>query len=248
MSFFLKKNAKVVLKYQYPEVETLFKEDLKTVAFFCKMLQPEMSPMMEEMERQFLTEFDFAREGWGKCWELCMCVSQNFCFVSAGRNWRGGAKEIRRKERAHSASVPQSVLPTRLRHGAFGRRKGAFRCFRQVLLLIQCVLKLVDGFRRVYGQMAKDQGMTLEEMQSKREKEGKAQVSGLQLTAYRAMLSMRNFAANVYNYSLGWVLPNIPISTLPPNHVSLFFGSFLFFDMMMLEILFLLLFRSYFLI
>jgi hypothetical protein len=231
----LKTNAKVVLKYQYPEVETLFKEDLKTVAFFCKMLQPEMSPMMEEMERQFLTEFDFAREGWGNCCACVVCAffSQKFCIVSAGRNWRGGAKEIRRKERAHSASVPQSVLSTRLRHGAFGRRKGAFQCCRQVLFLIQCGLKLVDGFRRVYGQMAKDQGMTLEEMQSKREKEGKAQVSGLQLTAYRAMLSLRNFAANAYNYSLGWVLPNIPISTLPPNHVRFFclcLFSFSFFE------------------
>lgn len=55
---------RVVIKVQYEEVEELFMEDLRTVKYFCKLLQPEFLPMMEEMERQFLTEFDFRREGW----------------------------------------------------------------------------------------------------------------------------------------------------------------------------------------
>ncbi len=55
---------RVVIKFQYPEVEELFNEDLETVALFCRLLQPEMTPMMDEMARQFKTEFDFAREGW----------------------------------------------------------------------------------------------------------------------------------------------------------------------------------------
>jgi hypothetical protein len=59
----LRNGARVVLKVQYPEVEELFKDDLNTVATFCRYLQPEFTPIMEEMERRFMTEFDFAREG-----------------------------------------------------------------------------------------------------------------------------------------------------------------------------------------
>jgi len=56
---------RVVIKYQYPEVERLFTQDLETVQTFCRLLQPEFSPMLEEMSRQFKTEFDFVREAWG---------------------------------------------------------------------------------------------------------------------------------------------------------------------------------------
>jgi predicted unusual protein kinase regulating ubiquinone biosynthesis (AarF/ABC1/UbiB family) len=61
---------RVVIKFQYPEVEELFHEDLETVALFCRLLQPEMSPMMDEMARQFKTEFDFAREASGDLCEI----------------------------------------------------------------------------------------------------------------------------------------------------------------------------------
>lgn len=50
----LRNGDRVVVKVQYPEVEQLFMEDLQTVKTFCSLLQPEMSPMLEEVRTRAL--------------------------------------------------------------------------------------------------------------------------------------------------------------------------------------------------
>lgn len=54
----LKNGDQVVIKVQYEEVEQLFMEDLKTVKDFCKLLQPEYVPMLDEMERSVIFRVD----------------------------------------------------------------------------------------------------------------------------------------------------------------------------------------------
>ena len=53
----------VVLKVQHPEVESYFRGDVRTIKWFCKIAQPEHVKALEELEKQFMTEFDYREEG-----------------------------------------------------------------------------------------------------------------------------------------------------------------------------------------
>jgi len=53
---------RVVVKCQYPEVEALFRGDVNTAKTFAKVALPEHVPALNEIERQFATEFDYRRE------------------------------------------------------------------------------------------------------------------------------------------------------------------------------------------
>jgi aarF domain-containing kinase len=53
----------VVVKVQYPEVESFFRGDVQTIKWFCKVAQPEHVKALEEIEKQFMTEFDYREEG-----------------------------------------------------------------------------------------------------------------------------------------------------------------------------------------
>jgi len=48
--------------WQYPEVERLFRGDVRTLILFCKVAQPVHVPALEEIEKQFMTEFDYREE------------------------------------------------------------------------------------------------------------------------------------------------------------------------------------------
>lgn len=52
----------VVVKVQYPEIEKLFRGDIRTLIMFCKVAQPVHVPALEEIENQFMTEFDYREE------------------------------------------------------------------------------------------------------------------------------------------------------------------------------------------
>ena len=47
---------------QYPDAERLFREDMKTFKGFCKIFAPEQLIMFKEMEKQFMSEFDYRQE------------------------------------------------------------------------------------------------------------------------------------------------------------------------------------------
>jgi len=44
------------------QAERLFKGDIATIRRFCELAQPEQLPFLDEVERAFVTEFDYARE------------------------------------------------------------------------------------------------------------------------------------------------------------------------------------------
>jgi aarF domain-containing kinase len=52
----------VAVKVQAPEAERQFKSDLRACKFFCKLALPHLVVSLEEIERQFATEFDYERE------------------------------------------------------------------------------------------------------------------------------------------------------------------------------------------
>ena len=58
----LRDGREVAVKIQFPEIEERFRNDLATVKSFCSFALPSHMPFLDEIERQFLTEFDYRRE------------------------------------------------------------------------------------------------------------------------------------------------------------------------------------------
>lgn len=54
--------AEVAVKVMYPEAKKLFRSDLNTMRKFFKLAQPEYVAVLDEIEKQFLTEFDYRAE------------------------------------------------------------------------------------------------------------------------------------------------------------------------------------------
>ncbi len=52
----------VVVKVQYPEVERVFRGDVRTIKMFAQIAQPVHVPALDEVEKQFMTEFDYVKE------------------------------------------------------------------------------------------------------------------------------------------------------------------------------------------
>jgi aarF domain-containing kinase len=52
----------VVIKICYPHVERLLRGDVRTIRTFCEIAQPVHVPAMREVEKQFVTEFDYVQE------------------------------------------------------------------------------------------------------------------------------------------------------------------------------------------
>jgi aarF domain-containing kinase len=52
----------VCVKVQAPGIERRFRADIKTCIDFCRLAMPQHAPPLEEIERQFLTEFDYRAE------------------------------------------------------------------------------------------------------------------------------------------------------------------------------------------
>ncbi|CEM09973.1 unnamed protein product [Vitrella brassicaformis CCMP3155] len=52
----------VVVKVQFPDAERMFRIDIKTAQDFCRLVQPDHLPFLKEVEKQFMTEFDYRRE------------------------------------------------------------------------------------------------------------------------------------------------------------------------------------------
>ena len=58
----LRDGTRVVVKVCYPNVERRYRGDVRTIKLFAKLAQPVHVPPLEELERQFKTEFDYKEE------------------------------------------------------------------------------------------------------------------------------------------------------------------------------------------
>lgn len=54
--------TEVAVKVQHPDAEAFFRWDIKTLGDFCRLFQPAHLPYLEEVEKQFMTEFDYFEE------------------------------------------------------------------------------------------------------------------------------------------------------------------------------------------
>jgi aarF domain-containing kinase len=50
------------VKIQFPGIEKQFRSDLKTIQTFCSFALPQHVQPLSEIEKQFLTEFDYQLE------------------------------------------------------------------------------------------------------------------------------------------------------------------------------------------
>ena len=58
-----KDGTPVVVKVRYPNVERILRGDVRTITMFAQVAQPVHVPALEEIEKQFMTEFDYVQEG-----------------------------------------------------------------------------------------------------------------------------------------------------------------------------------------
>jgi len=58
----LKDGTEVAIKIQYPRIEQKFRSDLTNIIRFCKLAMPQHVKPLQEIEKQFLTEFDYVAE------------------------------------------------------------------------------------------------------------------------------------------------------------------------------------------
>ncbi|KAI8916307.1 ABC1 family-domain-containing protein [Gorgonomyces haynaldii] len=59
---FLKNGTAVAIKIQDPNAEALFRTDIQAARNFCRTFAPEQLIIFDEIEKQFLTEFDYTAE------------------------------------------------------------------------------------------------------------------------------------------------------------------------------------------
>ena len=164
----LKDGTEVVVKVQYPEMQRLFKLDIANSRLFARIAQPEYVPLLDEIEKQLNTEFDFRREG-----KMLEVIGNNIMPVYG--------KEV---------VIPKPVP------GMVSER----------VLVMERVpgIKLVDGIKQLFGELARAQGMTLDEL---REQAEKNPPTPFQMNVFKwrmwASTKVNNAQAGLYNWLVG---------------------------------------------
>lgn len=179
------KSRDIVIKVQYPNVEKQFLWDIKTIEDFCWLAQPAHLPFINETRKQFMTEFDYSKEA-----DNLTTVSNNIL-----------------PEWGDKVSIPYPI-----------------KSFCTKRLLVMEYLKGVDlikGIEQYYTELAEERGTTLEALkEEQRQKELTGIANGepteAQIRKYQQLLNisarLSNFLRVIYNYTLGWVLPNLAYS------------------------------------
>lgn len=139
-------SPEVVVKIQLPNIKRRFRADIKTIITFCTLAMPQHVPPMQEIEKQFLTEFDYtleaanlqevrtnvlnARDRAGRRWDevrLCphgLCLSclvalQCVCRRCVAFNAMLAARAARAAHPAHAVNArSESLFPCQQRHSA----------------------------------------------------------------------------------------------------------------------------------
>ena len=86
----LHSGQQVAVKIQHPEAERNFRADIRTIKQFCQLAQPQHAPYLNEIEKQFMSEFNYVVE------------AQNLLQIKAN---------LQRSPWAKKVVVPMPVLP-----------------------------------------------------------------------------------------------------------------------------------------
>lgn len=91
----------------YPGVEDVFRGDVRTIKMFAQVAQPVHVPPLDEIEKQFMTEFDYRREA-----EQLDKVRRNMVAagIAGGEEGRGGAGRLCAIPRPHLDLCTKRVL------------------------------------------------------------------------------------------------------------------------------------------
>jgi aarF domain-containing kinase len=172
----LRNGKKVAIKVQNPEAESLFRSDLQSARKFCSIFVPEQVIIFDELEKQFLTEFDYQEEA-----VHLETVYKNLMVDPKAKPYRFDL----------IATVPRPVFQF---------------CTKHVLVMdFLKGPKLVDGIRKIAEKVAKDQNKSLEQLEDeileKFEKEGLpppySGPSASTIEFFKKLLKVRDLLFNV---------------------------------------------------
>lgn len=177
----------VAVKVQFPGIEKLFRNDLQTLRSFCELAMPQFVPGLDEIDRQFLTEFDYIGEA-----NNLLAVREG---VLSNPYWE---KRV---------AIPEPVMEM---------------CSNNVLTMTFLPgVKLIKGTKQFFRKYADKQGVSMEhleaEFKEKIRREGREDLDKnvRKNKYYQMILSAQDIAVNypkiLYNYTLGWLLPNMNV-------------------------------------
>ena len=203
----------VVVKVKYPSAETLLRGDVRTIKAFAKLAQPVHVPALEQIEKQFMEEFDYREEA-----KHLAAVREN--LIKAGL---AAGNEVEANRRL--CMVPKPYLHL---------------CTKSVLVMEELFGdKLADALKQERRALAHSMGETVESFARRvkaEEQEAKAngeELKGPSSADYELLISIldgkrrtANSLKMVYNMTVGW-LPGMTKleyqdkSTLPINHAQM---------------------------
>ena len=203
----LKDGTKVVVKVRYPDVERQLRGDVRTIKMFCSVAQPVHVPALEEIEKQFMTEFDYVQEG-----EQMETVRQN--LEKAGL---AGPGKICRVPRAYLEYCTQRVLVMEELNGD----KLAVGLKQEMKVQAEREGKSVDTFYKEIKQQEREAREKGEEIMGPSSSEYDLYIS--LLDQKRKLINLKN---RIYNFTLGLV-PGVKSKTIvdrseiPINHAKM---------------------------
>ena len=130
-------SPEVVVKIQLPNIERRFRADIKTIITFCSLAMPQHVPPMEEIQKQFLTEFDYTLEA-----ANLAEVREN---VLGSRDRAGQLWDDR-------VYIPRAAMPL---------------CTKGVLVMERLPgVPMVTGLKKQFNAIAESRGQTLAELEA----------------------------------------------------------------------------------
>eukprot|EP00980_Cylindrotheca_fusiformis_P024381 scaffold11809_cov128-Cylindrotheca_fusiformis.AAC.20 len=203
----LRDGTPVVVKVRYPNVERILRGDVRTIKMFAQLAQPVHVPALEEIEEQFMTEFDYVQEG-----EQLANVRKNLRMAGLE-----GPGKLCRVPKPHLEYCTQRVLVMEELHGV----KLADGLKEEMVVQAKREGKTTEQYLSEVKQKERDAKCRGEELKGP---------SSTEYDTYISILDKKRRIGNalrgLYNVSIG-LLPGKkmkPIedkSTLPVNHAKM---------------------------
>ena len=230
-----KTGERVVVKVQYPDVERVFRGDVRTCIMFCKVAQPVHVPALEEIEKQFMTEFDYRKEVSEQASELHPLLKLTYPIRFA-RFARPSLKCA--SLRSAKAVQLETVRNNLIKSGLGGKKNGicvvprpySELCSKNVLVMEELVgEKLVDGLKKDFERYAKSLGKSVAETISDEEEKAEQNEDcerergpdAKTMAANLSLLNTKRIAKNVFKACTFRWNKFEGRDTLPLNHAQL---------------------------
>ena len=198
---------RVVVKVMYPEVERLFRGDVRTIRLFAQLAQPVHVPAIEEIEKQFMNEFDYEQEA----------LQLNEVRENLIRAGLEGARKLCRVPKPYTELARKRVLVMEELYGEklqVALKKDTERNAERLGLSVEEMISDIEqkeAEAKLKG--GQYQGPTAQEYDS-------------YIAAANKLRIAENAWATLHNVTVGWI-PGVqvkeikPRSTLPINHAKL---------------------------